>query len=187
MGSNSFRLVVYGYEPGRYWQHVDEIREAVRVGQGMGDEGVLRKEPMERAVRTANVFGSFCRAVQIDDVMPVATSAIRSARNGRELLDRIERESGLRARVLDEQEEARYGYLAIANSTTVEHGFGIAIGGGSVQAMRLETRQMTESGSWQLGAVRVSEAFLPADGAAGSKQLKALRKHVRSELESTDW
>jgi exopolyphosphatase/guanosine-5'-triphosphate,3'-diphosphate pyrophosphatase len=187
MGSNSFRLVVYGYEPGRYWQHVDEIREAVRVGQGMGDEGVLQEEPMKRAVRTANVFGSFCRAVQIDEVMPVATSAIRSARNGRELLDRIARESGLEARVLDEQEEARYGYLAIANSTTIEDGFGIDIGGGSVQAMRLEGRQMTESGSWQLGAVRVSEAFLPDDGPASPKQLKALRKHVRAELESADW
>jgi exopolyphosphatase/guanosine-5'-triphosphate,3'-diphosphate pyrophosphatase len=187
MGSNSFRLVVYGCEPGRYWQHVDEIREAVRVGQGMGDEGILQKEPMERAVRTAKVFGSFCHAVEIDEVMPVATSAIRSARNGRELLDRIARASGLEARVLDEQEEARYGYLAIANSTTIEDGFGIDIGGGSVQAMRLEGRQMTESGSWQLGAVRVSEAFLPDDGAAGSKQLKALRKHVKSELESAEW
>ena len=145
MGSNSFRLVVYGYEPNLYWQHVDEIREAVRVGQGMGDKGVLQREPMERAVRTAHVFGSFCRAAHIDEVMPVATSAIRSARNGRELLDRIKRESGLDARVLDEREEARYGYLAIANSTTIEDGFGIDIGGGSVQAMRLEKRRLEES------------------------------------------
>ena len=187
MGSNSFRLVVYGYEPGRYWQHVDEIREAVRVGQGMGDEGVLKPEPMERAVRTSNVYGSFCRAAHIEEVMPVATSAIRSAHNGRELLGRIKDESGLDARVLDEREEARYGYLAIANSTTVEDGFGIDIGGGSVQAMRLEGRQMTESGSWQLGAVRVSEAFLPDDESASAKQLKALRKHVRSELEPVEW
>src|SRR5580765_4365841 len=117
MGSNSFRLVVYGYEPGRFWQHVDEIREAVRVGQGMGDEGVLQPEPMERAVSTARVFGSFCEAAGISEVTPVATSAIRSARNGSELLERIREESGLDARVIDEREEARYGFLAIANSS----------------------------------------------------------------------
>jgi exopolyphosphatase / guanosine-5'-triphosphate,3'-diphosphate pyrophosphatase len=187
MGSNSFRLVVYGYEPGRYWQHVDEIREAVRVGQGMGDEGVLQPEPMDRAVRTANVFGSFCRAAHIDEVTPVATSAIRSAHNGGDLLARISKESGLDARVLDEKEEAFYGYVAIANSTTIEDGFGVDVGGGSVQAMRLEGRQMTDSGSWPLGAVRVSEAFLPDDGAASPKQLKALRKHVKSELESAEF
>src|SRR4051812_754967 len=187
MGSNSFRLVVYGYEPGRYWQHVDEIREAVRVGQGMGDEGLLKPEPMERAVRTAKVFGSFCHAASIDEVDPVATSAIRAASNGRDLLDRIKRESGLDARVLDEAEEARYGYLAIANSSTIEDGFGIDIGGGSVQAMRLEKRALTDSASWSLGAVRVSEAFLPDDDSASPKQLKALRKHVKSELESAEW
>ncbi|MEA2411977.1 MAG: exopolyphosphatase / guanosine-5-triphosphate,3-diphosphate pyrophosphatase [Thermoleophilaceae bacterium] len=187
MGSNSFRLVVYGYEPGRYWQHVDEIREAVRVGQGMGDEAVLGPEPMERAVRTAKVFGSFCRASGIDEVDSVATSAIRSASNGRDLLARIKAASGLSARVLDEAEEARYGYLAIANSSTIEDGFGIDIGGGSVQAMRLEQRRLTHSASWQLGSVRVSEAFLPDDDSAGSKQLKALRKHVKSELESAEW
>ncbi len=187
MGSNSFRLVVYGYEPGRYWQHVDEIREAVRVGQGMGDDATLKPEPMERAVQTAKVFGAFCRASEIEEVTAVATSAIRSATNGEELLERIRAESGLDPRVLDEHEEARYGYLAIANSTTIEDGFGIDIGGGSVQAMRIESRRMTESGSWQLGAVRVSEAFLPDDGEASPKQLKALRKHVRAELESADW
>jgi exopolyphosphatase/guanosine-5'-triphosphate,3'-diphosphate pyrophosphatase len=187
MGSNSFRLVVYGYVPGRYWQHVDEIREAVRVGQGMGGEGRLGAEPMERAVSTAKVFGSFCRAAGIDEVDAVATSAIRSARNGDKLLARIRDASGLEARVIDEAEEARYGYLAIANSTTLEDGFGIDIGGGSVQAMRLEGRQLTESGSWQLGAVRVSEAFLPGDEPATSKDLKALRKHVKSEIESAGW
>ncbi|MEA2467960.1 MAG: exopolyphosphatase / guanosine-5-triphosphate,3-diphosphate pyrophosphatase [Thermoleophilaceae bacterium] len=187
MGSNSFRLVVYGYEPGRFWQHVDEIREPVRVGQGMGDDATLKAEPMERAVRTARVFGAFCEAAGIDEVTAVATSAIRSARNGDELLDRIRDGSGLDPRVIDEREEARYGYLAIANSTTLEHGFGIDIGGGSVQAMRLESRQLTESGSWQLGAVRVSEAFLPGDEAASPKQLKALRKHVRAELDGVEW
>jgi exopolyphosphatase / guanosine-5'-triphosphate,3'-diphosphate pyrophosphatase len=187
MGSNSFRLVVYGYEPGRYWQHVDEIREAVRVGQGMGDEATLKPEPMERAVSTARVFGSFYRAAEIDEIDPVATSAIRSARNGEELLARIREESGLAARVIDEAEEARYGYLAIANSTTLEHGFGIDIGGGSVQATRLEGRRMTACDSWKLGAVLVSEAFLPGDEPASGKQLKALRKHVKAELESADW
>jgi exopolyphosphatase/guanosine-5'-triphosphate,3'-diphosphate pyrophosphatase len=187
MGSNSFRLVVYGYEPGRFWQHVDEIREPVRVGQGMGDEATLKPEPMERAVSTAKVFGAFCHASGIDEVTTVATSAIRSATNGDELLDRIRSESGLDPRVIGESEEARYGYLAIANSTTIEHGFGIDIGGGSVQAMRLENRALTESGSWQLGAVRVSEAFLPDEGEASPKQLKALRKHLKSEFESADW
>jgi exopolyphosphatase/guanosine-5'-triphosphate,3'-diphosphate pyrophosphatase len=186
MGSNSFRLVVYGYEPGDHWQHVDEIREAVRVGEHMGDDETLKPEPMDRAVRTAVVFSSFCEASGIDEVVPVATSAIRSARNGADLVRRIRAESGLDVRVIDELEEARYGYLAIANSTTLEDGFGIDIGGGSVQAMRIAGRRLEQSASWPLGAVRVSERFLPEER-AGRKQLDALRKHVARTVESADW
>ena len=186
MGSNSFRLVVFGYEPDRYWQHVDEIREAVRVGEGMGDEQLLKPERIERAVRTAGVFASFCRTSGIDDVRAVATSAIRDAHNGPDLLARVREETGLEARVLSETEEARYGYLAIANTTTLEDGYGIDIGGGSVQVMRFDGRRLAASGSWPLGAVRMSERFLPGDE-AGGKALKALRKHVRSVLESEEW
>src|SRR4051812_47338581 len=187
MGSNSFRLVVFGYEPEDHWQHVDEIREAVRVGEGMGDDGLLRSQPMDRAVRVAKVFSSFLRASAIDDVMAVATSAIRDAANGAELLDRIRDEAGLGARVLSEQEEARYGYIAIANSTTLRTGYGLDIGGGSVQITRIEDRMLERGGSWPLGAVRMSERFLPDNDEASGKDMKALRKHVRSVLEKEGW
>src|SRR4051812_41741928 len=186
MGSNSFRLVVFGYEPGQYWQHVDEIREAVRVGEGMGDEQLLKPDRVERAVRTAGVFASFCRASGIDDVTAVATSAVRDARNRPELLARVRGETGLDARVLSGEEEARYGYLAIANTTTLSDGYGIDIGGGSVQIMRLDDRRLSTSSSWPLGAVRMSERFLPGDE-SGGKAIKALRKHVRAALEDEEW
>src|ERR687896_90175 len=130
MGSNSWRLVVFGYEPGTpWWSLVDEIREAVRVGAGMGEEGVLRPDRIDRAIHTAAVFASFCRASGIDQVEAVATSAIRDAVNGGELLDAIRDQTGLDPRVISGAEEARYDWLAIANSTTIEDGFGLDIGG----------------------------------------------------------
>ena len=84
MGSNSWRLVVYGYEPGTpWWSLTDEIREAVRVGAGMGDENMLKPEPMDRALHTAAVFASFCRASGVEDVeaWPPAPSATRANRD----------------------------------------------------------------------------------------------------------
>ena len=42
-------------------------------------------------------------------------------------------------------EEARYGWLAIANSTTIDDGFGLDIGGGSIQTLRLEGRQLADA------------------------------------------
>src|SRR5215216_275060 len=187
MGSNSWRLVVFGYEPGTpWWSLVDEIREAVRIGAGLGEKGVLSPNRVDRALHTAAVFSAFCQATGVDDVVAVATSAIRDARNGGELLSDIRRTTGLEARVISGHEEARYGWLAIANSTTIADGFGLDIGGGSIQVMRLAGRQLAEADSLPLGSVRVSERFLPGEKAP-SKALKALRKHVETELGALGW
>jgi exopolyphosphatase / guanosine-5'-triphosphate,3'-diphosphate pyrophosphatase len=187
MGSNSWRLVVFGYEPGTpWWSLVDEIREAVRVGAGMGEEGALRPDRIDRALHTAAVFASFCRASGIDQVEAVATSAIRDAANGGELLDAIRDQTGLEPRVISGTEEARYDWLAIANSTTIEEGFGLDIGGGSIQTLRLEDRRLAQAESLRLGSVRVSEEFLPGEKAS-AKAVKALRKKVAAELGAVGW
>ena len=185
-GSNSFRLVAYSYEEGRVWLRSDEIREPVRISEGMGEEAVLQPEPVERAVSTAAVFAAFCDSSHIDDVIPVATSAIRDAPNQSEVLTEIKRRAGLDVRVISERDEAWYGYLAVANSTTLDNGFAVDIGGGSVQAMRLAGRRLASSLSWPIGAVRVSERFLPGEEASG-KAMKALRRHVTKQLEQADW
>jgi exopolyphosphatase/guanosine-5'-triphosphate,3'-diphosphate pyrophosphatase len=187
MGSNTWRLVVYGYEPGTpWWSLVDEIREAVRIGASMGDEGVLRPERIDRGLHTAAVFASFLRASGIEAVEAVATSAIRDASNGDELLTAIREQTGLQPRIISGREEARYGWLAIANSTTIDDGFGLDIGGGSIQVMRLADRRLAEADSLPLGSVRVSEEFLPGEKAS-AKAMRALRKHIEAELDALGW
>ena len=186
MGSNSFRLVVFQYEPGSWWSLADEIREATRVSAGMGDELVLQAEPMDRALHTAAVFSSFLRAAGEERVDAVATSAIRDASNRDELLAAILERTGLEVRVISGAEEAWYGYLAIVNSLALDDGFGIDVGGGSVQLMRIADRRLREAESVRLGSVRVSEAFLPGEVTSG-KQIKALRKHVSRTLAEFEW
>lgn len=187
MGSNSWRLVVFGYDPERrWWALVDEIREAVRIAAGLGEHGELQPERVDRALHTAAVFSSFCRATGVTDVVPVATSAIRDATNGDALLREIRASTGLDPRVISGSEEARYGWLAMANSTTIEDGFGLDIGGGSIQALRIAGRRLAGAQSLPLGAVRTSERFLPGEKAS-SKDLKALRQHVAGELAELGW
>jgi exopolyphosphatase / guanosine-5'-triphosphate,3'-diphosphate pyrophosphatase len=187
MGSNSWRLVVYGYEPDTpWWSLTDEIREAVRIGQGAGDDNVLQADPIERALHTAAVFASFCRASGVEQVDAVATSAIRDARNGPDLLRQIRDRTGIDVRVISGEDEARYGYLAIANSTTLVDGGGMDLGGGSMQLMRVAGRRLARSESLPLGSVRMSERFLPGEKAS-AKDIKALRAHVGEALGSIDW
>jgi len=187
LGSNSWRLVVYGYEPDTpWWSLVDEIREAVRISAGLADTGELQPERIDRALHTAAVFDSFCRSLDIDQVETVATSAVRDARNGAQLLQDIRENTDLDPRVISGDEEARYGYLAIVNSTTIEHGFGLDMGGGSIQALGIEDRRLSAAQSLPLGSVRVSEEYLPGKKAP-KKAMKALRTRVSEELEELEW
>jgi exopolyphosphatase/guanosine-5'-triphosphate,3'-diphosphate pyrophosphatase len=188
LGSNSFRLVVF-MAGERWWKRTDEIYEPVRIGEGLMATGKLGEEPMERALATLDVFSHFCRASGLgeDSVDAVATSAIRDAENAAGFLERARACFGLPIRVLSREQEARYGYLAAVNSTTLRDGSVLDLGGGSMQLVNVRERLARESGSWRLGTVRMSERFLPPNGPAKRKQLEELREHVAAELAGADW
>jgi exopolyphosphatase/guanosine-5'-triphosphate,3'-diphosphate pyrophosphatase len=183
LGSNSFRLVVFTAADG-WWKRTDEIYLAVRVGEGLEASGRLGSEPMDRALEAAEVFAHFCKAMGIEspDVVPVATSAIRDASNQTAFLERVRDETGLEVRVLAKEEEAYYGYLAAVNSTTLADGVALDLGGGSLQLVEVNSRHPGRMNSWPLGAVRMTEHFLPDGDDAPKKARKALRAHVEQTL-----
>src|SRR3954452_12418421 len=126
--SNSFRLVVFTWHPdgvGSWWKRTDEVHEAVRIGEGLDATQALQHEPMDRALRVLELYAHFCRATGIDDVRPVATSAIRDASNQAEFLEQVRRRTWLEVTVLPREEEARYGYLAAVTSTTLADGLAL--------------------------------------------------------------
>jgi exopolyphosphatase / guanosine-5'-triphosphate,3'-diphosphate pyrophosphatase len=186
LGSNSFRLVVFTAGDG-WWKRTDEIHEAVRIGEGQAVGGDLRPEPVRRALATLELFSHFTRATGLDPIQvdAVATSAIRSASNREWFLERA-REC-LPIRVLSEEEEAHYGYLAAVNSTTLADGAVLDLGGGSLQLVRVKEREARKLRSWPLGAVRMTERFLPPGAPAPKKALKALRAHVIEEVSDASW
>jgi exopolyphosphatase / guanosine-5'-triphosphate,3'-diphosphate pyrophosphatase len=186
LGSNSFRLVVFTWVPGMWWKRTDEVHEAVRLGQGLEASGVLEPEPMSRALDAVDLFAHFCRAIGVDDVRTIATSAVRDAGNQREFLERVQELTDLDVRVLAGEQEAQYGYLAVINSTTLADGVALDIGGGSMQLVQVARRRALDLRSWPLGAVRMTERFLP-DPLTKRKQVRALRKHVREQLAAARW
>lgn len=175
LGSNTFRLVVFSAAKG-WWRRSDEIYEPVRIGEHIGDDGKLGRAQMDRALNTIAVFAHFCRATKVDPsrVHAVATSAIRDATNRDKFIAAAQKRSGLAIDVLSREDEARYGYLAAVNSTTLRDGAVLDLGGGSMQLVRVRERRADKLASWPLGAVRMTERF--------GDDLDALRDHVAAEL-----
>jgi exopolyphosphatase / guanosine-5'-triphosphate,3'-diphosphate pyrophosphatase len=189
LGSNSWRLVVFTYAPGSWWKRTDELYETVRIGAGLGASGQLGFEAMQRGLETLSVFERFCRAegLRAPDVHVVATSAIREAGNGARFLADAEAETGLKVEVLPAHDEAWFGYVAAVNTTTMRDGVVLDIGGGSLQLTEVSDRQAGATASFPLGAVRVTEEFLPGSGPAKKKELTAVRDHVQETLAGLGW
>jgi exopolyphosphatase / guanosine-5'-triphosphate,3'-diphosphate pyrophosphatase len=182
LGSNSFRLVVFTWVEDSWFRLSDEIHQSVRIGEGLEETGKLAPEPMERALETVELYAHFCRATGIEDVVAVATSAIRDASNRDEFLER----AALDVQVLTTEEEAFYGYLAAVNSTTLTDGVALDIGGGSMQLTQVVDRRAEDMRSWPFGAVRMTERFLARENVK-SKHLKAVREHVGAALAEVPW
>ena len=154
----------------------------MRIGEGLAATGELGEAGMARAQATMEVFAHFCSASGIEpgDVLAVATSAIRDATNSAAFLERAQAASGLRVRVLIGEEEARYGYLAAVNTTTLADGVVLDIGGGSMQLVRVAGRHSRELDSWRLGAVRMTERFLPVTARRSQEGPRAASGYVKA-------
>jgi exopolyphosphatase / guanosine-5'-triphosphate,3'-diphosphate pyrophosphatase len=189
LGSNTWRLVVFTFSKGAWWKRTDELFETVRIGAGMAASGRLSEEAIARGLETLTVFEHFCHAngLEADDVHMIATSAIRDASNRDEFVARGEAATGLRIEVLSDEDEARYGYVAAINTSTLTDGVVLELGGGSMQLITVSARQAREMASFPLGAVRLTEQFLPGSGPAKKKDLQGVRTHVRRTLAGAGW
>jgi exopolyphosphatase/guanosine-5'-triphosphate,3'-diphosphate pyrophosphatase len=192
LGSNSWRLVVFTFNdgpPDRWWKRTDELYETVRIGAGLGATGRLSDEAIARGLETLTVFERFLAAGELppSQVHAVATSAIRDATNRDDFLARAKETISFPIEVLSAEEEARLGYLAAVNTSTLTDGAVLEIGGGSLQLVGVRDRRAEALASLPLGAVRLTEEFLPGDAPARKKDMDALRAHVQGALGDLPW
>ena len=89
--------------------------------------------------------------------------------------------------MLSARDEAYFGYVAAANTSTLRDGVVVELGGGSMQLVQVEDRRPLAMESFPLGAVRLTEQFLSGSGPAKKKDLQKVRAHVRGSLAALEW
>jgi exopolyphosphatase/guanosine-5'-triphosphate,3'-diphosphate pyrophosphatase len=181
VGSNTGRVDIVQFEHGGHLTVLGDARTPLRLVHAQGPNGELSAAHLERTVAALRGFRAIARGRAADRVIAVATAAIREASNGQQFLDAVERDAGVRVRLIDGQQEARFGFMGAVHGLPVEHGLVLDIGGGSVQLTRFRDRQALASWSLPLGALRLSDRFLIGDPPARS-ELDRLRRHVRETV-----
>src|SRR6478672_3977661 len=162
LGSNSFHL---------------------RVADEVAREGRISPPTADRAVASIRRLRQLAESVGAHEVIAKATSAIRTAANGSELVDRIEAETGVEVEVISGLEEARLIFAAVRASLVLEPApaLCIDIGGGSVEVMIGDAAGLRWAASLPLGVGRLTADIAPDDPPTKADRL-ALEDRVREVL-----
>ena len=183
VGSNTVHLLVVDAHPGARPIPTASNKSVLRLMRYLDDDGAISEDGVEailEAVRDAVVVA---RDEGIEEFLAFATSAIREATNGEEVLARIEAEAGVHLGVLSGEEEARLTFLAVRRWYGWSAGNVLLfdIGGGSLEIAQGGDEYPEVARSLPLGAGRSTISFLPDDPPT-DKQVAKLREHARKVL-----
>jgi exopolyphosphatase / guanosine-5'-triphosphate,3'-diphosphate pyrophosphatase len=185
LGSNTARLVVLSTVPGYAYNLNDEIREVVRLREGMTEDG-LSETAVRRALFTLRLFKRFCDGAKIDKIIATATSAVREASNGALFVEQVERDIGLSLQILDGSKEAYYGVIGALNEVPLADGFVVDIGGGSAQLSEVRDRRFQRGTAVRLGSLALTELFVRSDP-LDDHDYGAVIGEINRQLDKVDW
>ncbi|MBU0946947.1 MAG: exopolyphosphatase [Proteobacteria bacterium] len=160
LGSNSFHMVVARIEDGHI--HIlDKLKEMVRLGDGLDNNGRLSQEARTRALSCLDRFGERVRNLPQGSVAAVGTNTLRQAKDSRLFLQHASEVLGHPIAVIGGKEEARLVYLGVSHSLVAEDGkrFVMDIGGGSTELIIGENFEPLHLRSLDMGCVSMSREF----------------------------
>lgn len=186
IGSNTVHLAVVDAAYTARPVQAAGARTVVRIMRYLQPDGSLSGEGVAAMLTAVDDAVRLARESAVDEMLPMATSALRDATNGSEVLAAIGERVGQPVRVLSGEDESRLTFLAARRW----HGWAagrllvLDIGGGSLEIASGVDEEPDLAASLPLGAGRMTMAFLPDDPPAPA-QVEALREHVRATLAPT--
>ena len=161
IGSNAVRLLIKSIDreavQEKKIKKVMMLRVPLRLGFDVFSIGELSEKKADKLRRLMKAFRQLMKIYDVDDYRACATSAMRDARNGRTIIKKIEKDTGIRIEIIDSQEEARMIYNN--HIECMEDRLGnymyVDVGGGSTEINLLTNGELVWSVSYNIGTVRM--------------------------------
>ena len=184
VGSNTVHLQIVDTAPGARPNPTFNYKEELRLTQYISNENLVSDDGVEKLRSCIKRAIEQSSAVQTQELLPFATSALREARNGDEIIKSINKDFNIDLQVLSGEEEAKLTFLAARRWFGWSSGrlLVIDIGGGSLE-MAVGVDESPEVAiSLPLGAARLTKEFLKGDPYT-DKSIRSLRDHIENKLE----
>ena len=183
IGSNTVHLLVADAHPGGRPLASTSHRSVLRLMRYVTPDGAISEEGVAALVDAVTQARVVAERENVDEFLATATSAVREATNGVEVIARIEAALGQQLQVLGGVSEARFTFLAVRRWFGWSAGQILLfdIGGGSLEIAAGSDELPDEAASVPLGAGRMTIAYLPEDP-PGEEAVDRLRAHARQTL-----
>jgi len=170
IGSNAARLlisdVIIGPQGNPEFIKAALVRAPLRLGFEVFDKGEIPPAKVEKVIKTMKSYKLLLDVYEVKHVKACATSAMRDATNGAEIIRKVKTETGIEIKIISGQEEASLIYENhIAENMTKEESYlYIDVGGGSTELTFFTDGKLVFKESFNIGTIRllknqVSEAM----------------------------
>jgi exopolyphosphatase/guanosine-5'-triphosphate,3'-diphosphate pyrophosphatase len=188
IGSNTTRLLVAQPDSGRLRELMTQ-RAYTRLGRAIRKDGEVPAKKLDEEAAIVSTQVRHARELGAATITIVATAAIREAANRDALVSSIEAATGLRPRVLTDDEEARLAFMGAswALNAPADSTLGVVdVGGGSTEiAIGTPASGASWSHSFRIGSGFLADAYLRSDPPAAS-ELEAVRLHATGAFEGLE-
>ncbi len=183
VGSNTVHLVAVDARNGGHPTPMSDWKTSLRLVELLDGEGRIDDRGIRKLTKAVGEAAELAGTLGCSEVMPFATSAVRSAVNSEEVLDRVEEETGVRLRILSGEDEARLTFLAVRRWYGWSAGriTNLDIGGGSLELSTGSDEEPDVAVSLDLGAGRLTHTWFDTDP-PGRKKVNLLRDYIDAEL-----
>jgi exopolyphosphatase/guanosine-5'-triphosphate,3'-diphosphate pyrophosphatase len=183
VGTNSIRCIIVETDGEKRFKVLDDEKATVRLGEGLAASGSISPAAWIRAREAMLRMRKIIDGLGVIAIEAVATSAVRKADNGQEFIDEMKKKAGIEIRVIDGEEEAELAALSVWHHFDMGNSryAMLDIGGGSIELISATGTHIEDIISLELGAVFLSETFLPKDPISEG-QYKKLRKYIRKTV-----
>ncbi|HHJ34146.1 MAG TPA: Ppx/GppA family phosphatase, partial [Gammaproteobacteria bacterium] len=173
LGSNSFHMIVARLEESGTLSVIDRLRENVRLGAGLDDQGKIDAPALKRAFDCLETFAQRIIDLPYSAIRIAGTNTLRVATNSQMLVDKAEDILGHPIEIIGGREEARLIYLGVAHDLATKEGkrLVVDIGGGSTELVIGQGMQPLRRESLYTGCVSANRRFFD-DGSISKKAFK---------------
>lgn len=160
LGTNTFHLLIVEGNGGNF-KEIAHKQEAVKLGEGGINKDFIQPAAFQRGIDCMQHYHQLMLNNNVKQARAIATSALRNAANGLEFIDEVKNKTGIAIEVIDGDAEAAFIYKGVraGGGLSAQNTLIVDIGGGSVEFIICNDKEIKWKQSFEIGAARLMDRF----------------------------